>query len=147
LIAGLLIPFIYFTQTLQDEIKKLQKQLYGSPQQSPLSPTFPQTPGGPGSSSNGQQQSTPSTKKSLAGRAYTTPVLSLTPPATPASPRFQRQPPSMDDDVNIEYLKNVLLNFLEYKERRVSYNDTFFFFFFFLYILLLLDTYFFLFSF
>lgn len=40
-----------------------------------------------------------------------------TPPSTPNFGRMLQQP---EDDVNVEYLKNVLLNFMEHKERRVS---------------------------
>lgn len=43
--------------------------------------------------------------------------------ALPVTPRWSspNQPHSTpDDDVNVEYLKNVLLNFMEHKERRVS---------------------------
>ncbi|KAF9170485.1 hypothetical protein BGX21_004632 [Mortierella sp. AD011] len=106
-------------KTLKEEVRKLQKHLPGSsPLPSPSSPAFPQTPGVNGQQS--QYHTTPATPKpntNTISRAYSTPVLNLnlTPPATP---RFQRQQPPMDEDVNVEYLKNVLLNFLEHKERR-----------------------------
>lgn len=41
-----------------------------------------------------------------------------TPPSTPNFGRMLQQP---EDDVNVEYLKNVLLNFMEHKERRVRF--------------------------
>jgi len=40
----------------------------------------------------------------------------MTPPATP---RFKVQHQNEPEEVNVEYLKNVLLNFMEHKERRV----------------------------
>ncbi|KAF9357673.1 hypothetical protein BGX26_003303 [Mortierella sp. AD094] len=115
-------------KTLKEEVRKLQRHLPGgsplpspSTPHSPYSQGFPQTPGGPGvSGQQSQYHATPATPKpntNAVGRAYSTPALNLnlTPPATP---RFQRQQPAMDEDVNVEYLKNVLLNFLEHKERR-----------------------------
>lgn len=43
--------------------------------------------------------------------------------ALPVTPRWSspsQTHSAADDDVNVEYLKNVLLNFMEHKERRVS---------------------------
>ncbi|KAF9362661.1 hypothetical protein BGX34_005726 [Mortierella sp. NVP85] len=114
-------------KTLKEEVRKLQKQAPTSPLPSPSRPhspysqgNMPQSPGGPsGSSSTNNSNNTPSTHQSMTsaqgGRAFSTPVLNLTPPTTP---RFQRQQPSPDEDVNVEYLKNVLLNFMEHKDRR-----------------------------
>ncbi|KAG0252417.1 hypothetical protein BG011_006991 [Mortierella polycephala] len=119
-------------KTLKEEVRKLQRQLPNSPLPSPSTPhspysqgnMLPQTPTG----TNSQQQQyfssspTPGTSKSRTtngGRAFSTPTLSLTPPATP---RFNRRPQQEQDeqgrDVNVEYLKNVLLNFMEHKDRR-----------------------------
>ncbi|KAF9190421.1 hypothetical protein BGZ50_000229 [Haplosporangium sp. Z 11] len=119
-------------KTLKEEVRKLQRQLPNSPLPSPSTPhspysqgnMLPQTPTG----TNSQQQQhynsnfTPGTSKSRAtngGRAFSTPTLNLTPPATP---RFNRRPQQEQDerghDVNVEYLKNVLLNFMEHKDRR-----------------------------
>ncbi|KAG0309307.1 hypothetical protein BGZ98_003675 [Dissophora globulifera] len=114
-------------KTLKEEVRKLQKHLPGSPLPSPSSPyplssqngIPPQTPGG-----QQQQQAysnTPSTPKprpssrASNGRAASSPAMNMTPPATP---RFQRQQSPPDEDVNIEYLRNVLLNFMEHKDRR-----------------------------
>ncbi|KAF8994936.1 hypothetical protein BGZ52_011957 [Haplosporangium bisporale] len=52
-------------------------------------------------------------------RAMSMSSLMTTPPSTPrfSRPLFQQAP---DEDVNIEYLKNVMLNFMEHKERRIQ---------------------------
>ncbi|KAF9111866.1 hypothetical protein BGX27_004339 [Mortierella sp. AM989] len=115
-------------KTLKEEIRKLSRHLPGgsplpspSTPHSPYSQGFPQSPGGPGGNAlQSQYHATPATPKPKTnsfGRAQSTPVLNLnlTPPATP---RFQRQQPPVDEDVNVEYLKNVMLNFLEHKDRR-----------------------------
>ncbi|KAG0208798.1 hypothetical protein BGX28_000341 [Mortierella sp. GBA30] len=120
-------------KALKEEVRKQQKHLPNSPLPSPSTPYSPYSQGSGNSqssavSSNKQQASfnTPATPKpkSLAssvngGRAFSTPALNLTPPGTP---RFNRRSLPQDDDeehdVNVEYLKNVLLNFMEHKERR-----------------------------
>jgi hypothetical protein len=45
-----------------------------------------------------------------------------TPPSTPNFGRMLQQHP--EDDVNVEYLKNVLLSFMEHKDRRVSVSPS-----------------------
>ncbi|KAF9384085.1 hypothetical protein CPC16_008609 [Podila verticillata] len=101
-------------KTLKDEVRKLQKQIPGySPQpspslHSPYTSGFPATPmPGNVSSANGGP------------RAMSMSSLMTTPPSTPrfSRPLFQQAP---DEDVNIEYLKNVMLNFMEHKERRIQ---------------------------
>ncbi|KAF9282423.1 hypothetical protein BGZ68_005983 [Mortierella alpina] len=121
---------------LKDEVRKLQKYAPNSPLPSPATPyppysqggSVPPSPGLGGSQLQQQQQgsyNTPSTSKpkSLAssangGRAFSTPVLNLTPPSTPRFNRVAQQDGDGENDVNVEYLKNVLLNFMEHKDRR-----------------------------
>ncbi|KAF9979412.1 hypothetical protein BGZ75_009724 [Mortierella antarctica] len=124
---------------LKDEVRKLQKYAPNSPLPSPATPYPPysQQQGGsvpppPSPGLGGSQQPglyhTPSTPKpkSLAssssnngGRAFSTPAMSLTPPSTPRFSRVaQQQDGDGENDVNVEYLKNVLLNFMEHKDRR-----------------------------
>ncbi|KAF9950282.1 hypothetical protein BGZ72_008041 [Mortierella alpina] len=118
---------------LKDEVRKLQKYAPNSPLPSPATPYPPYSQGGsvppsPGLGGSQQQQglhNTPSTPKpkSLAssangGRAFSTPVLNLTPPSTPRFNRVAQQDGDGETDVNVEYLKNVLLNFMEHKDRR-----------------------------
>ncbi|KAF9966503.1 hypothetical protein BGZ70_002116 [Mortierella alpina] len=117
---------------LKDEVRKLQKYAPTSPLPSPATPYPPYSHGGsvppsPGLGGSHQQgvHNTPSTSKpkSLAssgngGRGFSTPVLSLTPPSTPRFNRTTQQDGDGENDVNVEYLKNVLLNFMEHKDRR-----------------------------
>ncbi|KAG0324163.1 hypothetical protein BG000_002312 [Podila horticola] len=100
-------------KTLKDEVRKLQKQIPGfSPQPSPslhsqYTSGFPATPMPSSIAANG-----------TGPRAMSMSSLT-TPPSTPrfSRPLFQNAP---DEDVNIEYLKNVMLNFMEHKERRIQ---------------------------
>ncbi|KAG0036875.1 hypothetical protein BGZ82_003498 [Podila clonocystis] len=100
-------------KTLKDEVRKLQKQIPGySPQpspslHSPYTSGFPATPMPGNVAANG-----------TGPRAMSMSSLA-TPPSTPrfSRPLFQNAP---DEDVNIEYLKNVMLNFMEHKERRIQ---------------------------
>ncbi|KAG0352458.1 hypothetical protein BG005_008126 [Podila minutissima] len=100
-------------KTLKDEIRKLQKQIPGySPQpspslHSPYTSGFPATPMPGNVAANG-----------TGPRAMSLSSL-MTPPSTPrfSRPLFQNAP---DEDVNIEYLKNVMLSFMEHKERRIQ---------------------------
>ncbi|KAG0095468.1 hypothetical protein BGZ93_005850 [Podila epicladia] len=100
-------------KTLKDEVRKLQKQIPGySPQpspslHSPYSSGFPATPMPGNVAANG-----------TGPRAMSMSSL-MTPPSTPrfSRPLFQNAP---DEDVNIEYLKNVMLSFMEHKERRIQ---------------------------
>ncbi|KAF9427561.1 hypothetical protein BGZ94_004649 [Podila epigama] len=109
-------------KTLKDEIRKLQRQIpgYNSPQPSP-SLHSPYTSGQPPATpvpSNGN--SSPSNNNLNGSGLRAMSMSSLTPaPNTPrfSRPLFQQAP---DEDVNIEYLKNVMLNFMEHKERRIQ---------------------------
>ncbi|KAI1314767.1 hypothetical protein EDD11_001736 [Mortierella claussenii] len=94
--------------TLKDEVRKLQKQ-GSSPSPSIMQGSF--TPGGPGAPQTPSGQ----TPGSSHGRAMSP---QSTPPSTPHFGRLLQQQQAQDDDVNVEYLKNVLLNFMEHKERR-----------------------------
>ncbi|KAK5810305.1 GRIP domain-containing protein [Linnemannia elongata] len=109
-------------KTLKEEVRKLQKQVPGSPssQAGPFTPggPFPQTPGHPGSAVPPPQTSAVGGATPAAGaRGGRAGAMSpqSTPPSTPNFGRMLQQP---EDDVNVEYLKNVLLNFMEHKERR-----------------------------
>ncbi|KAG0100283.1 hypothetical protein BGZ93_002855 [Podila epicladia] len=100
-------------KTLKEEVRKLQKQVPGSPSASTPGPytsgVIPQTPG-----NNSHYANTPSTTQN--GRAMSP---QSTPPSTPNFGRIlQQQQQYQDEDVNVEYLKNVLLSFMEHKERR-----------------------------
>ncbi|KAG0363003.1 hypothetical protein BG005_003229 [Podila minutissima] len=101
-------------KTLKEEVRKLQKQVPGSPSASTPGPytsgVIPQTPG-----SNSHYANTPSATQN--GRAMSP---QSTPPSTPNFGRIlqQQQQQHQDEDVNVEYLKNVLLSFMEHKERR-----------------------------
>ncbi|KAF9569555.1 hypothetical protein EC968_002562 [Mortierella alpina] len=117
---------------LKDEVRKLQKYAPNSPLPSPATPYPPYSQGGsvpPSPGLGGSQQqglyNTPSTPKSKSlassahgGRAFSTPVLNLTPPSTPRFNRGAQHDGDGENDVNVEYLKNVLLNFMEHKDRR-----------------------------
>ncbi|KAG0347140.1 hypothetical protein BG004_008419 [Podila humilis] len=113
-------------KTLKDEVRKLQKQIPGySPQpspslHSPYTSGFPATPmpGNNNNSSNSNAGASASGTGTGGPRAMSMSSL-MTPPNTPrfSRPLFQNHP---DEDVNIEYLKNVMLSFMEYKERRTT---------------------------
>lgn len=80
------ISFSYFFhQTLQEEVRKLQKIADRSIPNSPQPPS-------PGYSRN---------------------------PLTPTTPSFNNNN-SMDDDTRVLYIRDVVLKFLEFKDRRVS---------------------------
>ncbi|KAI1302694.1 hypothetical protein EDD11_005570 [Mortierella claussenii] len=115
-------------KNLKEEIRKLQKYIPGSSFPSPTTPPSqysqgnpPVRPEEPRQLHNGGIQAilaTPRPKassSSAVGRAFSTPMMNSTPPATP---RYQRSSDGKDEDVNVEYLKNVMLNFMEHKERR-----------------------------
>ncbi|KAF9127098.1 hypothetical protein BGW39_006106 [Mortierella sp. 14UC] len=100
-------------KTLKEEVRKLQKLSPSSSLPSPTSPHY-------NSQSNIPSTPTPATPRprgsgggpQLLGRAAT-----MAPPVSPRwSPSHAQS--SGDDDVNVEYLKNVLLSFMEHKERR-----------------------------
>lgn len=108
----------------------MQKQVPGSPssQAGPFTPggPFPQTPGHPGST-------TPSSHTPAVGGATPTAGArgsrggAMSPQSTPPStPNFGRMLQQPEDEVNVEYLKNVLLSFMEHKERRVSIHSLYF---------------------
>ncbi|KAF8944434.1 hypothetical protein BGZ47_004238 [Haplosporangium gracile] len=104
-------------KTLKEEVRKLQKLGPGSPLPSPTSPHGPYN-----SQSNIPITPTPVTPRPRAsGGGGPQPLGRAVTMALPVTPRWSS--PSQchsvaDDDVNVEYLKNVLLNFMEHKERR-----------------------------
>ncbi|KAG0065576.1 hypothetical protein BGZ89_008201 [Linnemannia elongata] len=105
-------------KTLKEEVRKLQKLGLGSPLPSPTSPHTPYN-----SQSNIPSTPTPVTPRPRAagGGGGPQPLGRAQTMALPVTPRWSspNQPHSTpDDDVNVEYLKNVLLNFMEHKERR-----------------------------
>ncbi|KAF9907087.1 hypothetical protein EC991_011305 [Linnemannia zychae] len=110
-------------KTLKEEVRKLQKQVPGSPssQAAPFTPggAFPQTPSGHSNSAVHSHTPTvgvtPGTGARGAGGRGGAMSPQSTPPSTPNFGRMLQQP---EDDVNVEYLKNVLLSFMEHKERR-----------------------------
>ena len=98
-------------------MRKLQK--LSSPLPSPTAPNSPYN--AQSSNSNIPNTPTPATPRPRAtgghqplGRAAT-----MVLPVTPRWSSSQSQP-AAEDDVNVEYLKNVLLNFIEHRDRRVS---------------------------
>jgi hypothetical protein len=95
---------------LKEEVRKLQKQVPGSAAASPA----------PGSA---QGPSTPGPQSPVQSHPNRTISPQSTPPSTPHYGRIlgqqQQQQQNHEDDVNVEYLKNVLLGFLEQKDRRV----------------------------
>ncbi|KAK3829633.1 MAG: hypothetical protein J3R72DRAFT_263706 [Linnemannia gamsii] len=100
-------------KTLQEEVRKLQKLCPSSPLPSPTSPH---------SLYNSQSNHIPGTPTPATPRPRGAPQ-ALGRAATmvlPASPRWSPSHAQVagDDDVNVEYLKNVLLNFMEHKDRR-----------------------------
>ncbi|KAF9337283.1 hypothetical protein BG006_005494 [Podila minutissima] len=100
-------------KTLKDEIRKLQKQIPGySPQPSP-SLHSPYTSGFPATPMPGNVSANCTGPRAMSLSSL------MTPPGTPrfSRPLFQNAP---DEDVNIEYLKNVMLSFMEHKERRIQ---------------------------
>ncbi|KAG0053143.1 hypothetical protein BGZ83_001615 [Gryganskiella cystojenkinii] len=119
-------------KTLKEEVRKLQRYLPGASPM-PNSPYTqsnpPQTPMQPpaGSSSNGllgikgQQLflNSPGTPRPNVGAGSSNPPI-VSPPATPRFKSSSRQPSFGEEgsEVNVEYLKNVLLNFMEHKDRR-----------------------------
>ncbi|KAG0336773.1 hypothetical protein BG000_006193 [Podila horticola] len=103
-------------KTLKEEVRKLQKQGPGSPSASTPGPYASQTPG-----SNSHYANTPSATQN--GRVMSP---QSTPPSTPNFGRILQQQQlqqHQDEDVNIEYLKNVLLSFMEHKERRIPVSE------------------------
>jgi len=124
-------------KTLKEEVRKLHQKQGGPGSPTPQTPgapftpggNYPQTPGGPGANSVHQTPYQHAHNNSLSGRV-TSP--GSTPPGTPHFGRIlqqqQQQLSSQDDEVNVEYLKNVLLNFMEHKDRRVrAFCPCFFF--------------------
>ncbi|KAG0311946.1 hypothetical protein BGZ97_011547 [Linnemannia gamsii] len=104
-------------KTLKEEVRKLQKLGLGSPLPSPTSPHVPYY-----SQSDISSTPTPATPRPKAsGGGGPQPLGRAATMALPVTPRWSssgQSQPAADDDVNVEYLKNVLLNFMEHKERR-----------------------------
>ena len=109
-------------KTLKEEVRKLHQKLGGTGSPTPQTPGGPFTPGGmvpqtPGGA--GSVQQTPyqhGHSSSLGGRVASP---GSTPPSTPHFGRILQQQSAQEDEVNVEYLKNVLLNFMEHRDRRV----------------------------
>ncbi|KAG0278096.1 hypothetical protein BGZ95_004729 [Linnemannia exigua] len=105
-------------KTLKEEVRKLQKLNPSSPLPSPTSPHSPYS----SQSNHIPSTPTPATPRPRGSGGGGVPH-ALPRAATMALPVSPRWSPSHaqaagDDDVNVEYLKNVLLNFMEHKERR-----------------------------
>ncbi|GJJ75302.1 hypothetical protein EMPS_07660 [Entomortierella parvispora] len=120
-------------KTLKEEVRKLQRHLPAGSSPMALSPNSPYTQSNPpqtpmqnlgshhgGLLPKGQQLflNSPNTPKphsvNTSGQVVAGAPL-MTPPATP---RFKVKQQNEPEEVNVEYLKNVLLNFMEHKERR-----------------------------
>ncbi|KAG9071715.1 hypothetical protein KI688_005930 [Linnemannia hyalina] len=105
-------------KTLKEEVRKLQRLGPGSPLPSPTSPHAPYN-----SQNNIPSTPTPVTPRPRAagGGGGPQPLGRAATMALPVTPRWSspsQTHSAADDDVNVEYLKNVLLSFMEHKERR-----------------------------
>ncbi|KAF9136210.1 hypothetical protein BGX30_011305 [Mortierella sp. GBA39] len=105
-------------KTLKEEVRKLQRLGPGSPLPSPTSPHAPYN-----SQNNIPSTPTPVTPRprSAGGGGGPQPLgraATMTLPVTPRWSSPSQTHSAADDDVNVEYLKNVLLSFMEHKERR-----------------------------
>ncbi|KAG0273383.1 hypothetical protein BGZ95_010805 [Linnemannia exigua] len=110
-------------KTLKEEVRKLQRQAPGSPssQAGPFTPggAFPQTPSGHPGSAVPPPHTPVGAAPGAGARGASGRGGAMSPQSTPPStPNFGRMLQQPEDDVNVEYLKNVLLNFMEYKDRR-----------------------------
>ncbi|KAG0200380.1 hypothetical protein BGX33_011046 [Mortierella sp. NVP41] len=101
-------------KTLKEEVRKLQKLSPSSPLPSPT------TPHSPYSSQGNNIPSTPIPATPRTRAAGGQPLGRAATMALPVTPRWSpsQNKAAAEDDVNVEYLKNVLLNFMEHKDRR-----------------------------
>ncbi|KAF9899874.1 hypothetical protein EC991_008218 [Linnemannia zychae] len=102
-------------KTLQEEVRKLRKLSPSSPLPSPASSHSPYN-----SLNSIPSTPTPASPQPRSSRGGPQPLGRAATVALPVSPRWSasQTQASGDDNVNVEYLKNVLLSFMEHKERR-----------------------------